>query len=58
MQGLVTLLAATALSASLVEAATYTVSDSFVGTTFFDGFSAQAIPDPTHGRVKLVFRPG
>jgi hypothetical protein len=36
MQGLVTLLATTVLSASLVEAATYTVSDSFVGTSFFD----------------------
>jgi hypothetical protein len=52
MQTLVTLLATAALSASLVEAATYSVTDTFIGSSFYDGFTAQAVADPTNGRVK------
>lgn len=32
-------------------AATYSLSDNIVGTTFLSEFSHQAIADPTHGRV-------
>jgi hypothetical protein len=32
----------------------YRASDSFVGPSFYDGFDAVAIPDPTEGRVKYV----
>ena len=52
MQILATFLAIATLSASLVEAATYSVTDSFIGSSFYDGFTAQAIADPTNGRVK------
>lgn len=44
-----------ALAASLVpisEAASYKLSDSYVGSSFYNGFTAQAIADPTNGRVK------
>ncbi|KAF9517634.1 glycoside hydrolase family 16 protein [Hydnum rufescens UP504] len=32
----------------------YRVSDSFVGPSFYNGFDAVAIPDPTEGRVNYV----
>jgi hypothetical protein len=32
-------------------AATYSQSDSYVGSQFLDGFGFQNIADPTHGRV-------
>lgn len=38
-----------------VLAATYTQSDSFSGTSFLSGFTHQAIPDPTNGRVYVHF---
>ncbi|OJT14334.1 hypothetical protein TRAPUB_9125 [Trametes pubescens] len=38
-------------------AATYPLKDSFVGQGFLSGFSHQAIPDPTHGRVNYVDQP-
>ncbi|KAI0638992.1 2 beta-glucan [Trametes polyzona] len=44
-------------SAALVSSAlgaTYKMKDSFVGQGFLSGFSHQAIPDPTHGRVNYV----
>lgn len=44
--------ASAAVSASLVQAVSYTVADSFVGSSFLTGFTAQAIADPTDGRVK------
>jgi hypothetical protein len=44
--------AAAAAAATLVRAATYTVSDTFIGSSFLSGFDHQAIADPTHGRVK------
>ncbi|KAG9100553.1 hypothetical protein FRC06_003969 [Ceratobasidium sp. 370] len=47
-------LAAAAAVASLAQAATYTVSDTFVGTSFLTNFDHQAIADPTHGRVNYV----
>ncbi|KAF9460039.1 laminarinase [Collybia nuda] len=34
--------------------ATYSQTDSFVGSSFLSGFSFQAISDPTHGRVNYV----
>lgn len=30
----------------------WTLSDTYVGSTFFSGFDHEAISDPTHGRVK------
>ncbi|KAG9100379.1 hypothetical protein FRC07_010416 [Ceratobasidium sp. 392] len=47
-------LAVTAAAASLAQAATYTVSDTFIGSSFLTGFDHQAIADPTHGRVNYV----
>lgn len=38
-----------------VLAATYTQSDSFSGSSFLSGFTHQAIPDPTNGRVYVHF---
>jgi len=54
MQSLITLLAATAFSASAVQATTYKVTDTFVGPSFLTGFTAQAMADPTNGRVNYV----
>ncbi|KAI0065071.1 2 beta-glucan [Artomyces pyxidatus] len=34
--------------------ATYHVSDTFQGSSFFSGFTFQTISDPTHGRVNYV----
>lgn len=34
--------------------ATYSVSESFIGSSFLTGFDHIAISDPTHGRVKYV----
>ncbi|KAF9518751.1 glycoside hydrolase family 16 protein [Hydnum rufescens UP504] len=39
-----------------VYATEYLLSDRFVGNTFFTGFTHEAIPDPTHGRVHYVDR--
>lgn len=39
---------------SLTLGATYGVSDTFIGSGFYSGFSFQAISDPTHGRVQYV----
>ncbi|KDN37767.1 hypothetical protein RSAG8_09922, partial [Rhizoctonia solani AG-8 WAC10335] len=44
----------TLAAASVARAATYTVSDSFIGTSFLNGFTHEAIADPTHGRVNYV----
>lgn len=38
----------------VVCANTYRVQDTYIGDTFYNGFTAQAISDPTHGRVKCV----
>ncbi|OBZ78872.1 hypothetical protein A0H81_00340 [Grifola frondosa] len=49
--------AALFLVSSFVSAAlgaTYNVQDTFIGQDFLTGFSHQAIPDPTHGRVNYV----
>ncbi|KAH7097273.1 family 16 hypothetical endo-1,3(4)-beta-glucanase from glycoside hydrolase [Auriculariales sp. MPI-PUGE-AT-0066] len=35
-------------------AASYTLQDSYVGTSFFSGFTFQTFHDPTHGRVDYV----
>ncbi|KAG8960026.1 hypothetical protein FRC03_007139 [Tulasnella sp. 419] len=40
--------------ATSVHAATYAVSDTFIGTGFLNGFTHEAIADPTHGRVTYV----
>ncbi|KAK7036466.1 hypothetical protein VNI00_011663 [Paramarasmius palmivorus] len=37
-----------------VNAATYSISDNFVGQSFLSGFSVLNIADPTHGRVNYV----
>ena len=37
--------------AASVQAASYTVSDTFQGTDFFNDFDFEAIADPTHGLV-------
>ncbi|THH11275.1 hypothetical protein EW145_g754 [Phellinidium pouzarii] len=39
---------------SLVSAASYGLSDNFVGSGFLSGFSFEAIADPTNGRVNYV----
>ncbi|CAE7094276.1 unnamed protein product [Rhizoctonia solani] len=44
----------TLAAASLARAATYGVSDTFIGTSFLSGFRHEAISDPTHGRVNYV----
>ncbi|TRM66550.1 glycoside hydrolase family 16 protein [Schizophyllum amplum] len=51
--------AAVALSALVTAAtpalaATYLMSESFIGEGFYDNFDFQAIADPTHGRVNYV----
>ncbi|QRV76433.1 glycoside hydrolase family 16 protein [Ceratobasidium sp. AG-Ba] len=46
--------AAAAAAASLAQAATYKVSDTFIGSSFLTGFDHIAIADPTHGRVNYV----
>ena len=38
-----------------VLAATYSLDDNFVGTSFLSGFTHEAIPDPTNGRVYVPF---
>lgn len=43
---------AAAAAATLANAATYSVSDTFIGTSFLSNFDHQAIADPTHRRVK------
>jgi len=35
-------------------AAVYSISDTVIGSDFYNAFSFQAIPDPTHGRVEYV----
>ncbi|KAG8697450.1 hypothetical protein FRC09_007865 [Ceratobasidium sp. 395] len=47
-------LAAATAAASLAQAATYSVSDTFIGSSFLTGFSHESIADPTHGRVNYV----
>ncbi|CAE6444172.1 unnamed protein product, partial [Rhizoctonia solani] len=44
----------TLAAASVARAATYSVSDTFIGSSFLSGFNHQAIADPTHGRVNYV----
>lgn len=42
------------LRPALNQAATqWTLSDTYIGWSFFSGFDHQTISDPTHGRVKL-----
>lgn len=38
-----------------VQAATYSLRDNIVGSSFFDSFEWQAIDDPTHGRVWVCY---
>lgn len=45
-----------ALSVVTVSATSYSVVDSFIGPSFLTGFTAQAIADPTDGRVKYVYQ--
>ncbi|QRW19509.1 glycoside hydrolase family 16 protein [Rhizoctonia solani] len=45
---------ATLAAASVVRAATYSVTDTFIGSSFLSGFTHEAIADPTHGRVNYV----
>ncbi|QRV78202.1 glycoside hydrolase family 16 protein [Ceratobasidium sp. AG-Ba] len=47
-------IATLAAVASVAQAATYNLVDNFVGSGFLNGFSHQAIADPTHGRVNYV----
>ncbi|KAF8659936.1 hypothetical protein AX16_001672 [Volvariella volvacea WC 439] len=42
------------LAPGLVEGATYTLTDNWVGPAFLDAFMFQNIRDPTHGRVNYV----
>ncbi|CAE6434589.1 unnamed protein product [Rhizoctonia solani] len=44
----------TLAAASVARAATYSISDTFVGSSFLNGFTHEAIADPTHGRVNYV----
>ncbi|EUC65412.1 family 16 endo-1,3(4)-beta-glucanase from glycoside hydrolase, putative [Rhizoctonia solani AG-3 Rhs1AP] len=44
----------TLAAASVARAATYSVSDTFIGSSFLNGFTHEAIADPTHGRVNYV----
>ena len=46
---LVTFIACSLLQTAF--AGTYSLSDTFVGSSFLTGFDHQAIADPTHGRV-------
>ncbi|RDX45720.1 laminarinase [Lentinus brumalis] len=48
------MLIALAAVAAPALAATYSQADSFSGQGFLSGFTHQAIPDPTHGRVNYV----
>ncbi|KAF9520762.1 glycoside hydrolase family 16 protein [Hydnum rufescens UP504] len=41
----------------LVGAHPYTVHDTYIGGSFYNGFTAQAISDPTNGRVNYVDTP-
>ncbi|KAB5592242.1 Endo-1,3(4)-beta-glucanase [Ceratobasidium theobromae] len=43
-----------ATAVSVARAATYTVSDTFIGSSFLTGFNHESIPDPTHGRTNYV----
>ncbi|KAF8708398.1 glycoside hydrolase family 16 protein, partial [Rhizoctonia solani] len=45
---------ATLAAASVARAATYSVTDTFIGSSFLSGFTHEAIADPTHGRVNYV----
>lgn len=54
MYRLAGILAAVALTPGALSA-TYQISDTFIGTSFLDGFSHEAISDPTHGRVYVQF---
>ncbi|QRV90795.1 glycoside hydrolase family 16 protein [Ceratobasidium sp. AG-Ba] len=47
-------LSALVATASLASAATYKVTDTFIGSSFLTGFVHEAIADPTHGRVNYV----
>ena len=50
-----TLLLVSALSSvPFVSAATYSLSNNFVGSDFLSAFNWEAIADPTHGRVNYV----
>ncbi|KZT36648.1 endo-1,3(4)-beta-glucanase [Sistotremastrum suecicum HHB10207 ss-3] len=42
------------LAVTSVRAATYSLKDNFVGSSFLTGFTHEAIADPTHGRVNYV----
>ena len=50
MRSTAALFAVSALVSSAL-GATYNLKDTFVGEGFLSGFTHQAIPDPTHGRV-------
>lgn len=43
------------LAVTSVRAATYSLKDNFVGSSFLTGFTHEAIADPTHGRVLVAF---
>ncbi|KAF8655008.1 hypothetical protein AX16_003312 [Volvariella volvacea WC 439] len=45
-----------ALVFQVVQAATYLLSDNWIGGAFLNAFTFQNIPDPTHGRVNYVDR--
>ncbi|KAG8735619.1 hypothetical protein FRC10_010352 [Ceratobasidium sp. 414] len=47
-------LATLAVAASVARAAVYSISDTFVGSSFLTGFDHIAIADPTNGRVNYV----
>jgi hypothetical protein len=51
--GVITLLA----SVPLVLGSSYPLSDSIVGSQFYDKFNFEAITDPTHGRVYASLDP-
>lgn len=40
--------------ASRVSCATYSQTDSYVGSQFLNGFDFQSISDPSHGRVSVL----
>lgn len=41
----------TSLAGSVLAGATYSLSDSIIGESFYSAFSFEAIADPNHGRV-------
>ncbi|KAG8730200.1 hypothetical protein FRC12_020421, partial [Ceratobasidium sp. 428] len=47
-------LAAVVATASLAQAASYKVTDTFIGSSFLSNFVHEAMADPTHGRVNYV----